>query len=494
MCKMSQPDLFSKSRPRVFEDPCEGGNTKKGGNDSTEKTSGFESNDPVKSLREKVLKEVGLTSTAFIGPAFPPQTQSAKSDIEDTLSIFYKELEKIDTPDGLGENPERGAQPNHSLPELPSSKDSQDVPDGKMFSMAGSAENSYQSNSGPTKSCWPHWHQNEPYYLNRQRPVGNHWDYTLPPNEPVFPRFHRPPFPHQSHQSAYSNPQSTPGHIEVNPNSSGMTNQHQMDFRLPPFSRFPTPNVFIPSSQGFHENPPQHFGWNEQSFYDTDMNNVPGRWSGARREEWQRCDEDYDRPQRFMSENKPWEQQPRYQPYEERCEYQSRLVLILMRGLPGSGKTSRARELLSSGPSGIILSTDDYFAEKEGYHYDPGLLGAAHEWNQSRAKDALQDGRSPIIIDNTNLQAWEMKPYVKMALERGYEVDFCEPDTRWKFDPYELEKRNKHGVPQEKIAQMMDRFSFPISIDIVMSSQEPVHVNQRRQPEHQQIRKKMHFF
>uniref|UniRef100_A0A3Q3AFZ4 NEDD4 binding protein 2-like 2 n=1 Tax=Kryptolebias marmoratus TaxID=37003 RepID=A0A3Q3AFZ4_KRYMA len=93
----------------------------------------------------------------------------------------------------------------------------------------------------------------------------------------------------------------------------------------------------------------------------------------------------------------------------------------------------------------------------------------------------MQDGRSPIIIDNTNLQYWEMKPYVKMALERGYKVDFCEPDTSWKFDPYELEKRNKHGVPHEKIAQMMDRFSSPISIDIVMNSQEPAHVNQRRQ-------------
>lgn len=31
------------------------------------------------------------------------------------------------------------------------------------------------------------------------------------------------------------------------------------------------------------------------------------------------------------------------------------------------------------------------------------------------ARSALHDGRSPIIIDNTNIQAWEMKPYVKMV-------------------------------------------------------------------------------
>lgn len=31
------------------------------------------------------------------------------------------------------------------------------------------------------------------------------------------------------------------------------------------------------------------------------------------------------------------------------------------------------------------------------------------------AKDAMHHGRSPIIIDNTNIQAWEMKPYVKMV-------------------------------------------------------------------------------
>ena len=42
------------------------------------------------------------------------------------------------------------------------------------------------------------------------------------------------------------------------------------------------------------------------------------------------------------------------------------------------------RELLSSGPSGLILSTDDYFLQRDGYRYEAGLLGAAHEWNQNR--------------------------------------------------------------------------------------------------------------
>lgn len=31
------------------------------------------------------------------------------------------------------------------------------------------------------------------------------------------------------------------------------------------------------------------------------------------------------------------------------------------------------------------------------------------------AKEAFEKGISPIIIDNTNTQAWEMKPYVALV-------------------------------------------------------------------------------
>ncbi|XP_074024141.1 NEDD4-binding protein 2-like 2 isoform X1 [Numenius arquata] len=156
--------------------------------------------------------------------------------------------------------------------------------------------------------------------------------------------------------------------------------------------------------------------------------------------------------------------------------------LLILRGLPGSGKSTLSRILLGQSRDGIVFSTDDYFRQQDGYTYNAAQLGDAHDWNQKRAKQAMEQGKSPVIIDNTNTQAWEMKPYVEVALEKGYRVEFHEPDTWWKFDPEELEKRNKHGVTREKIAQMLERYEYQISIPIVMNSVVPPHKNTQRPP------------
>lgn len=37
-------------------------------------------------------------------------------------------------------------------------------------------------------------------------------------------------------------------------------------------------------------------------------------------------------------------------------------------------------------PSGVILSTDDYFYINGQYQFDVKYLGEAHEWNQNRGK------------------------------------------------------------------------------------------------------------
>nr|XP_021141691.1 NEDD4-binding protein 2 [Columba livia] len=148
-------------------------------------------------------------------------------------------------------------------------------------------------------------------------------------------------------------------------------------------------------------------------------------------------------------------------------------VLVLLRGVPGSGKSYLARTLLEDNPGGIILSTDDYFSKHGQYHYDPDCLGEAHEWNRKRAKEAFEMRISPIIIDNTNIQAWEMKPYVTLAQQFKYKVMFREPDTWWKFKPKELERRNIHGVSKEKIKKMLERYERCLTVSSILDSSVP---------------------
>ncbi|KAF1646935.1 NEDD4-binding protein 2, partial [Eudyptes chrysocome] len=148
-------------------------------------------------------------------------------------------------------------------------------------------------------------------------------------------------------------------------------------------------------------------------------------------------------------------------------------VLVLLRGVPGSGKSYLARTLLEDNPGGIILSTDDYFYKHGQYHYDPDCLGEAHDWNRKRAKEAFEMRISPIIIDNTNIQAWEMKPYVTLAQQFKYKVMFREPDTWWKFKPKELERRNIHGVSKEKIKRMLERYEHCLTVSSILDSSVP---------------------
>ncbi|EPQ16269.1 NEDD4-binding protein 2-like 1 [Myotis brandtii] len=69
-------------------------------------------------------------------------------------------------------------------------------------------------------------------------------------------------------------------------------------------------------------------------------------------------------------------------------------------------------------PRALIFSTDDFFFREDGtYEFNPDFLEEAHEWNQKRARKAMRNGISPIIIDNTNLHAWEMKPYAVMVFQ-----------------------------------------------------------------------------
>ncbi|NXM16517.1 N42L1 protein, partial [Ploceus nigricollis] len=147
------------------------------------------------------------------------------------------------------------------------------------------------------------------------------------------------------------------------------------------------------------------------------------------------------------------------------------------RVLPGTNPSfiffSSCRQLKRDHPSAVVLSTDDFFVENGVYIFEPDFLEDAHKWNQKRARKAMKNGKSPVIIDNTNIHAWEMKPYVMMARENRYEVTFQEPDTPWKFNVQELTRRNIHHVPREKIQRMKEQYEHNVTFHSVLQSEKP---------------------
>lgn len=138
-----------------------------------------------------------------------------------------------------------------------------------------------------------------------------------------------------------------------------------------------------------------------------------------------------------------------------------------MRGLPGSGKSYKAKQLLhlhqNQGKTVLILSTDDYFINRntQVYEFNSNLLGIAHQWNLQRAKTAIENKVEVIIIDNTNTQSWEAKPYATIALQHGtYSIDVQEPDSEW-WKERDLRKMlllNTHQVSLETLERMMERW------------------------------------
>jgi predicted kinase len=151
----------------------------------------------------------------------------------------------------------------------------------------------------------------------------------------------------------------------------------------------------------------------------------------------------------------------------------NRKQMIIMRGLPGSGKSTLAGQL--AGQTGVVYSTDDFFMEEGIYKFDPSKIGAHHAANQARVREACEAGVAPIVVDNTNTQRWEARPYVQIANEFGYHVRFVEPETPWAKDEEELTRRNVHGVPLEGIRRMLSRYEphETFTIADVLSSKAP---------------------
>ena len=126
-------------------------------------------------------------------------------------------------------------------------------------------------------------------------------------------------------------------------------------------------------------------------------------------------------------------------------------VLFIMRGLPGSGKSTIVRAIAQSYQRSVVCSADDYFFKDGVYKFDAACLSSAHESCQNKAKDSCNAGIPVVIVDNTNVRRWEMKFYLELASHRDYVVVPVQPKTAWRWNPVELAAKNKHGVDVETL-------------------------------------------
>lgn len=129
-------------------------------------------------------------------------------------------------------------------------------------------------------------------------------------------------------------------------------------------------------------------------------------------------------------------------------------ILYLIRGVPGSGKSSLAQDMVSTGMAYDFTEADDFMYVDGQYVFDANKLHYAHQQCKAYVETCLKHGES-IIVSNTSTTEKEVEVYETLARVCGA-----------KFVSIVVENRhggeNIHNVPAEKIQQMKSRFSVKL--------------------------------
>lgn len=97
-----------------------------------------------------------------------------------------------------------------------------------------------------------------------------------------------------------------------------------------------------------------------------------------------------------------------------------------------------------------------YFVDRDGnYNFNPSKLKEAHEWCKNETEFVMKYEHPVVAVSNTFTQEWEMKPYYELAEKYGYMVISLIVENRHGGV-------NEHGVPEDKLKSMKDRFEISL--------------------------------
>ena len=131
-------------------------------------------------------------------------------------------------------------------------------------------------------------------------------------------------------------------------------------------------------------------------------------------------------------------------------------ALILLRGLPGSGKSALAA-LLSEDGKYPVHCIDDYFTDENGnyrFRFEENHL--AYKQCESETLSSLKKGIAKVFVDNTFTIDWEMEPYFKMAAENGYYLFVLTVENRHG-------SKNIHEISDLQIQKMAEKYKVKLA-------------------------------
>ncbi len=125
--------------------------------------------------------------------------------------------------------------------------------------------------------------------------------------------------------------------------------------------------------------------------------------------------------------------------------------LILLRGLPGAGKSTLAH--LLAGDKFPVFSVDDYFTDKTNgeYRFDFSKNHLAYKECETNTRKAMQEGAEKIFVHNTFTLEWELEPYFKLAKDFGYRIFVATVEKRHSG-------ANIHSIPDDQLKKMAEKY------------------------------------
>jgi predicted kinase len=131
-------------------------------------------------------------------------------------------------------------------------------------------------------------------------------------------------------------------------------------------------------------------------------------------------------------------------------------TVIIMRGLPGSGKSTVAKLFHDA----FIVSMDSFWIQPDGtYKFDKSRINEAVQFTKDKFTSLMDVDTDLIVVDNTNTQEWEYEWFKRQAEEMGYAVHLVEVQR----SILDCHAACTHQVHFLKILDMAERFERPAS-------------------------------